>query len=317
MIKASGVALAIAFGLAFFGPALASDERLADIAALRRADGSTIIAYVDRQGRTGPQGLLIIAQGSGCGSVQNNANIAQAKTRILSNYAVVTVEDYGVLPNAPDAFPTEHCPQAYYEHHTITQRVSDYEQVFSIVQRRPWWNGKLALFGGSEGGAVVQELAPLVPASAVVVYSSATGLKFRDAVMRVLPPPVAAQAAVGFDAIRHDPNGPGLVLGNSHLWWADIMDRRLSDDLLRAKEPILIVQGERDESNPVMSARAVRDTFAAAGRSNLTYWEFPGYNHHMVDQVGVDHFYDVMAQISGWLKVKMEATTLLQNRNAN
>ena len=136
----------------------------------------------------------------------------------------------------------------------------------------------------------MQELAPLVPARAVVVYSSATGVPFRDAVVKVLPPPVAKEAATQFDAVRRDPTGPGLILSNSRLWWADIMDRRLSDHLLKADEPILVVQGESDESNPVMSARAVRDAFASSGKFNLNYWEYAGYDHHMRDKKGVDHF---------------------------
>ncbi len=111
---------------------------------------------------------------------------------------------------------------------------------------------------------------------------------------------------MALDDVRAHPDSSKILLGNSYHWWADIMDRRLSDDLLQAKAPIPVVQGERDESNPVASARAVRDAFKAAGRCNLTYREYPGYNHHMIDAAGTDHFIEVMNGISAWMRQSLE-----------
>jgi alpha-beta hydrolase superfamily lysophospholipase len=81
------------------------------------------------------------------------------------------------------------------------------------------------------------------------------------------------------------------------------MDRRLSDDLLQALEPILVVQGDRDQS--IASARALRDAFKDAGRCNLTYWEFPGLDHHMQDADGKPHIDDVLDRIGAWLRVQV------------
>jgi alpha-beta hydrolase superfamily lysophospholipase len=71
--------------------------------------------------------------------------------------------------------------------------------------------------------------------------------------------------------------------------------------LLSVHAPILLVQGERDRSAPVQVARAVRDDFQRAGHSNLTYWEFAGYDHQMRDAEEVSHFDEVMNRISAWL----------------
>ena len=45
----------------------------------------------------------------------------------------------------------------------------------------------------------------------------------------------------------------------------------------------------------------VRDDFERAGRRNLTYWEFPGYDHQMKDTGGASHMDEVMQRIAGWL----------------
>ena len=88
------------------------------------------------------------------------------------------------------------------------------------------------------------------------------------------------------------------------------MDRRLSDDALRATTTeFLVVQGQWDQSNPVISARYFADNFRKAGRSNLTYWEFPDYDHTMIDRQGQSHMTEVLSKISNWLN-----ETLVRNR---
>jgi fermentation-respiration switch protein FrsA (DUF1100 family) len=54
---------------------------------------------------------------------------------------------------------------------------------------------------------------------------------------------------------------------------------RSADDLVKVDAPILLVQGSADQSVPVESARALRDAFAAAGKTNLTYVEIAGADH--------------------------------------
>lgn len=152
-----------------------------------RPDGSTITWYLDRQAREAHQSILVLAQGSGCTSVTSSANIEAAK-KLLPSAAIVTVEKYGVLEgDAPKAFP-ENCRPDYVAHHTISQRVADYRQVIAGLRNEAWWNGKLVLFGGSEGGAAMQILAAEVRPNAAVIFSSATGMPFREAFVRVLPP---------------------------------------------------------------------------------------------------------------------------------
>lgn len=273
---------------------------------LSRADGSTIDWFLERRGAEGRQGILVLTQGSGCGSVTASRNLAAAKS-LLPEFAVVTVEKYGVAPGASPR-SQEDCSPVFFAHNTISQRVSDYAAVLQTLKREAWWSGDLALFGGSEGGAVVQIMAAQVRPNAAVIFSAATGIPFREAFISVLPPELAAEAPAQLARARRNPMSSEVWGGASYRWWADIVDRPLWEDALKAEGPWLVVQGARDQSNPVASARALRDRFAAAGRCNLTYWEYGDYDHTMSDSNGVSHLPEVLASVSGWLRSQLVGT---------
>lgn len=268
--------------------------------ALQRDDGSSIYWTIDRQGGEAKQGVLLVAQGSGCLAATENPNVANAK-KLLPNFAVVTVEKYGVEPHAKPKDPFEGCSPAFYAHHTVSQRVIDYQHVLDRLKHEQWWNGQLVMFGGSEGGAAVAILAPRVNATAVVIFSSAPGHSFARLFKMTVPPEVAQHADEEFKKIKAAPNSANVWGGNSYRWWTDILNQDMTADLLRTTSPVLLVQGERDNHAPVAIARQIRDEFQHAGRNNFTYWELPGYDHAMQDEHGTSHSDEVMAQISKWL----------------
>jgi alpha-beta hydrolase superfamily lysophospholipase len=273
-----------------------------------RDDGSAIDWSLDRQRGASKQGILVIAQGSGCAGTSENSNVERAK-ELLPDFAVLTVEKYGVRRHDSPNDPMGGCSPGFYAHHTVSQRVSDYERVLAEVEKSQWWDGRLVLFGGSEGGAAIAMLAPRVKPTAVVVFSTAPGRSFGETFKLAVPPQVAAQADEEFARIKADPLSPKLWGGNSYRWWADILDHDLTADLLAVRAPILLVHGERDRSAPVQVARKVRDDFHREGHCNLTYWEFSGYDHLMHDARGISHVDDVMQRIAGWLASKLSGST--------
>lgn len=272
---------------------------------LPRSQGDTIDWFLDRRGASEPQGVLIVLQGSGCASATTNRNLDAAKG-LLPEFAVVMVEKYGVSP-ADRPQSVDDCKPAFFAHHTVSQRVSDTEAVIERLRTMPWWNGKLVLFGGSEGGAVVQILAGRVHPDAAVIFSAGTGIPFRDAFVQVIPPDLAAEAPAQLARARSNRLSPEIWAGNSYRWWADIIDRPLWEDALKARSPILVVQGARDRSNPAGSARALRDAFEKAGQCNLTYREYGDYDHAMVDSSGASHLQEVLSSTSTWIRDQLVA----------
>jgi pimeloyl-ACP methyl ester carboxylesterase len=273
---------------------------------LPRPDGSSINWAIDRQSPAAgaKQGILLIAQGSGCLAASENPNIASAK-RLLPEFAVVTVEKYGVEAHAKPGDPFNECSSTFYAHHTVSQRVEDYQRVLAQLESEEWWNGQLVLFGGSEGGGAVALLAPSVNANAIIIFSSAPGHSFEKLFKMTVPPEIAEQAGIEFEKIKTDRTSSKIWGGNSYRWWADILHQDMTAALLSTHSPILLVQGERDSHAPVAVAREIRDEFKNNNHRNLTYWEFAGYDHSMQDAQDVSHLAEVMTRISTWIRQEL------------
>jgi pimeloyl-ACP methyl ester carboxylesterase len=267
-----------------------------------RTDGSRITwSLMDADARRANK-ILLIAQGSGCAPAHTNANI-----RMLSDaaegFAVLTIEKYGVEQTDAPENPVESCSEAYFANHTVSQRVADARTVLAELGTRGLWDGTLVLFGGSEGGAVVSILSHEEPETdAVVVFSTGTGLTMAEFFPMVVPPPVAGQMNGVFAQARSNPESAEVAGGNSFKWWADILDRRLSDDLLKSSVPVLLVHGENDMSAPVEAARATLAAFVAANEeARLTYWELSDRDHHMLAPDGQSHMQDVLDRVADWI----------------
>lgn len=264
---------------------------------LPRPDGSTVDFSVDTPAAP-IDGVLILAQGSGCQPTRRNANLAIVR-QAFPGYIAVMVEKYGVAPDAAIADGFTDCPAAFHAGHTVAQRVADYVAVLAALQLTP--GTPLVLFGGSEGGLAVAMLAQQASPTATILLSSATGIPFADMVLSTVPPEGHATIEAGFAAARADPQGTTLFAGSSHRFWADILDRIPADYMAHSATPFLIVQGGRDTSSPVAAARATSDRFAAAGSCNLTYWEFPALDHGMKAPDGTSRLPDIAAAIAGWV----------------
>ena len=250
--------------------------------------------------------IVLVAQGSGCAPARSSASV-QMLAEILSDYAVLTINKYDVTPDDAPEDPVEGCSDAFVANHTVSQRVADAQAVVDDLKTRGLFDGNLILFGGSEGGAVVSILAHQAEdADAVIVLSTGTGLTMAEFFPMVAPPPAVKAMQAVFDRVRTDPTAEGVVGGVSYAWWRDILDRRLSDDLLMAAIPVLLVHGVNDRSAPVEAARATRNAFTAAGQTDrLTYWELPDRDHAMADPQGVSHMEEVLQQIGGWIEEHM------------
>lgn len=273
-----------------------------------RADGSVIHWTLDAPDGNEKSGLIVIAQGSGCAAAMQSPNLKLARS-VFGNLAALTVEKYGVKPGDNPSDDHMDCPQAYREHHTVSQRVADYRQIIDSLRDATWWNGKLVLFGGSEGGIVMAMLAPEVRTDAAILISTGGGVPFGQMVRQSIPEEGWPTVDATFEKARRNPDSTELWAGQSLRFWADAIDRRAADYMLRANAGFLLIQGGRDGSGAANVARTVSDLFAKAGRCNLTYWEFPAFDHGMVDVSGNAHMAEVLSQASSWLNARMDANT--------
>ncbi|WP_226643571.1 alpha/beta hydrolase family protein [Microbulbifer variabilis] len=267
----------------------------------KRPDGSTIYWSIEHPSQSEPHGLFLIAQGSGCLPAIKNSSIQQAK-KIAPNFAVLMVEKYGVTHHDSPEEPFKDCSQVYVANHTVEQRALDIVNIIEEQKRSDWWNGQLVLLGGSEGGAVVARLVPRLHPDAAMIFSSGLGKSFAEVLKDLVPPDVVKEVDAKLAFARANPNSGEVWGGNSIRWWADVADRVPVNDLLQSQSPVLLIHGTEDKSSPVSSARAARDAYASAGRCELSYWEYPGYDHFMTDSEGVNHREQVFNRMAIWLE---------------
>ena len=299
-IKISILILAISMTLLSCAPKEQISPNVRSGESLRH-DGSTIYWSLSSSNTDHPKGILLIAQGSGCASALTSSNVQQLMSK-TTDLSVLIIEKYGVKPDDAPNNPMEDCSDTFFEHHTVSQRVDDAVSVLDQLSDDGDWNGKLALFGGSEGGAVVSILSHKVEETdAVIVFSTGTGTPLSEMILQIIPPTAVPETREQFTHIRANPQSTEKWGGNTFKWWADIMDTQLSDELLISKAPVLIVHGVLDKNAPVSSARATKSAFLKANDTRLTYWELDDRGHQMKDAQGISHMSSVLDDVSNWI----------------
>ncbi|HOY78262.1 MAG TPA: alpha/beta hydrolase [Hyphomonadaceae bacterium] len=255
---------------------------------------------LDRRGAGGKQGVIVMLQGTGCDAAW--PRMSRYANAMAPDMAVAYIETYGVTstfqrPAGAVEGDRAFCPEDYWKHHTVSQRVADVRQVIAELSRQPWFNGNLVVFGGSEGGAVAAQTAGEEPViDTVVIMSTGLGLPASKFIAESMPPGMRPMVVETFERIRATPTSDAIFLGNSYRWWADTFDRVYANDLIKFDGPVLLVYGSKDPSG-TDAPRATRDLFQKSGRTNLTYVEKVGWDHGMVDEAGFDHKPEVFAEI--------------------
>src|SRR5690606_15129154 len=105
-----------------------------------------------------------------------------------------------------------------------------------------WWNGKLVLAGGSEGGDVIARLSAPAEADATILISTGGGKTFGEMVRQSILdemerhkvpeeswPPVDRV----FEQARANPMSTEIWAGSSFRFWADAIDHRIVDSVLQ------------------------------------------------------------------------------------
>jgi pimeloyl-ACP methyl ester carboxylesterase len=286
---------------------------------LSRVDGSEINAYLEGRHGLEKRGIMLIVQGSMCGSVAPTGN-DRLDYQVPASLVRMDIEKYG-LTSAQHGDDSAPCPSQYLAHNTIDQRIYDILQVVAYLRGHAnWWNGRLYVMGTSEGATVGALAAPLIPETkGIVLINGSIGQPFRDGWADAMADAVAKQggsAADQADARKEaeetwrkvranpTPNEQAFGNGNTYLWWASIIDKVPATLLLQTDTPILLMQAELDEMTPLKSARSVHTAFSQAGKHNLTYVELPGLSHGLRQKDGKPGWAPVMDQVTKWVATK-------------
>ncbi len=255
---------------------------------LLREDKSTLIGYFDPPAISKTFPIAIALQGSPCESALDLHRQFAEQVNGLG-MGLITLEKQGIY--GPDCIDETE----YNKTNCRPHRIQDY---LSLIQKLnegfiPGWDGRIALMGGSEGGAVTACLAHQVPnLIAAIIFSSGGGIPCLEEVKVVVNrytmgegySPEEAQTFHEFvnsklEEIFRDPTWEKKFLDYTHKWWAYHLGRHDIDDLLKIECPLYYSHSVDDDRVPIESADVVAEKFQEKGKTNLTYRRICGYGH--------------------------------------
>jgi pimeloyl-ACP methyl ester carboxylesterase len=216
---------------------------------------------------------------------------------------IVLVEARGV---APDGYVYQDIFRAA---DTKEQRVADLRAVINAYTAHAPAGLPILLWGEGHGGDVAAQAARETPVAGLVLLGAGGGWKRVDELRhfaRYCPDPVDGGPLGRLEArlaeIRSQPDSERMWMGHPYRYWASYLWDTPLADLMELRVPILMIHGERDARVPVLSARTVREEFERAGRTNLTYVEYPGVNQLWRDvQTGDSALSRVERDVAFWL----------------
>ena len=280
--------------------------------SIKRLDDTTIDVYVDAPSRDVLSPVLLSFQGSQCVALGPEGR-GELPPIDLPGAVRVSLEKPGATP-ADAGRKDAPCPAAYLQKNTIDARVMDALTVVAWLRAQaPWWNHRLYVTGASEGATIAAIVGALSPEThGMVLLNGSIGRPFgdgwADAMAASAKTPeeaktYRAEAARTWDKARATPTVETAFGDTNTLkWWASIIDLRPANLLLLSPAPILVLQSEKDEMTPPVSATMLIETFRAAGRTNLTVEMLPGLDHGLRDAAGVPRWDPTIARMSRWLQ---------------
>jgi pimeloyl-ACP methyl ester carboxylesterase len=275
---------------------------------LDRTDGSQITYYLQSPKSTLAQSpVLLVLQGSQYESVFDHG---ASKQNILQRFssALLMIEKPGVTRGSQD------CNENYKRLNNLESRLADILAVLKTLKTEKWWNRKLLLLGGSEGGPLAVKLSKALFVNRAVLLVTGGGMTMEEAMPTILrdsmkdaPPEVVereiARLPQVFADIRKNPDSIDNFFGecNTYKYWNSILWFRPVDTMLMTQTKYLLIHGDRDASHPVESARITARLFHEKSPQRLIYWEKPDLDHALMDSTGKSYMGEILNNSLEWL----------------
>lgn len=154
----------------------------------------------------------------------------------------------------------------------------------------------VALIGYSEGGQYVFDLARALPETTHAVAIAGNALpQWYDMVIEArlaaeLGEIDRAEAQRRIEALYNTvkdvnarPQSGESWNGHDYRRWASFGPYAPIDDMLALNFPLLMIQGGADENAPILNTDYAMIAFLSAGKTNLTYWVYPDYDHFLTE----------------------------------
>lgn len=297
-------ALSIVIGaLASWGCAMDYGAYIADAALdppeveiVQAASGEAFELYrVDTE--PDPKGTIFFVTGSGCPSLRYY--LRRYFAPLPGSWRIFALQKLGVDPLSTGFG----CSRDFDAHATLAGILERNREALHLVMAR---RGKVdAVFGISEGGGLAAELAAENPQVRHLVVIGSGGMTMREnlGILARRPgfPINSEELESGLAAVAADPQSlDKRFLGLPHLYWSSTLDVDPSPVYRRISQPGYVFVGEKDQSVPVESAYALRNSLSAAHRKNIAVEIVEGASHTLVRE-GTDLKPEIFRKLNAWL----------------
>jgi dienelactone hydrolase len=285
------LAWVLAAAAAFSSPARA--ELLEKTVVIPRDDGSPIKIMISRLSGARKMPVLLAIDGSLCIPSRLNQWIRRLSPEKpgFAPYALVTVEK--PEPSQPvvaadgsySIGPDFQCTEMFKKYYSVYQRRQDHLRALQYLRlHADWWDGRLFLWGFSDGGRVAGQVANFAPERRRMVLVGYG----RNASMAAL-----------LEDIQTGPKERTEDRKTKELW-ASLTDEMEIQILQGIAIPILVVHGTEDKSVPVTSARLLVKRLEASGVP-LVYREIQGMGHDLGSNLPACKGEELQREFLAWL----------------
>lgn len=266
-----------------------------------RADGSTIIGYLDRPVPQADLPIVVFIDGSDQVSAQASHEKLAARFN-ARNIGFISLEKRGITSRKIDT-------QEFFAHDCFEERFQDYSLLLKQLESRTisGCNGHIILLGGSEGGKIAPRLSLVFPSliSGLVIIGSGGGLSFGEDMkyqsqqliqqMNALKRLTYQARSVIFpneidelyDDMLAQPDSLEMCGPKTWKWFASYLRYDLLADFLKVEAPIYMIHGKEDIMVPIKSADLVKEAFDRAGKTNLHYARYDDLGHALTGREDV------------------------------
>lgn len=248
---------------------------------------------------------VLLVSGSGCDDFA--VRLPMFFERYPGTVNVYYLEKPGVAKNADGS----KCSAEFQAEDKLDQRLSDHLKFLALqpeLQKMP--ARSIAVLGFSEGGAVAPYIARdsnkigwLATAGSGGLPQSEEFLIFADRGVEPYAKPFSRDYFLHMYAEirKDDKNLRKEFFGHPYAYWSGHL---FSDPLIvyaSLDVPMVAAMGEKDESVPIESGRALRDYFLKHPEKDFQFVEFPGASHGLktARRNGAQEF---IAGLAGWFK---------------
>jgi pimeloyl-ACP methyl ester carboxylesterase len=264
-------------------------------------DGYTSTYFSIHKGKGKPDKIIFLISGSGYNSIKYY--LKSYFSTLKGNYKIYALQKRFISSWTTEIFRKP--SKQFNEHNYFDLWVKDQNCFINeILDDEENVHQKIIIFGVSEGGTTAAKVTTINDRISNLVIVGSGGKKFEEE-LRILIKNSGNDFNLDtiYTDIKENPNNiERTFYGHPYKYWNSVLFIDPMEFYNKIKIPILVAQGEHDKSTPIESGRFLRDEFNKRGNANLTFIEYKGADHTLINANGKEGLKDFFKKMNEWLK---------------